>query len=208
MINKLNLASRPFRNRTLPYLISIWLLALALIGTIFGFAMLRNITAKDELVQSDINQMQAEMAQLRGEGEKVQQSLTPEQRALLVASHKLVAQKSFAWSRLLADLETVVPGSVSVSRINVQNIYDTGDRTQAELEFGVLSRNYQSVMNMIDAMNSSGVFRAELRGQDLQKTESFTYSEYTLRLIYLPRTGYTTTPSDTIASTNGQGGAR
>ena len=39
---------------------------------------------------------------------------------------------------------------------------------------------------MIDNMNNSGVFKAELRGQDLQKTERLTFTEYTLHLIYVP----------------------
>ena len=82
-----------------------------------------------------------------------------------------MANKSFGWSRLFADLESLLPGGVSVSRISVEDIYKDGDQTKADLEFNVLSRNYQSVMTMIDNMNSSGIFQAELRGQDLQKTE-------------------------------------
>ena len=106
---------------------------------------------------------------------------------MLIASHKLVASKSFGWSRLFADLEAVLPGSVSASRISVQNIFKDGDRIKAELDFSVLSRDYQSVMNMIDNMNNSGIFQAELRGQDLQKTERVTYTEYTLHIVYSPR---------------------
>ena len=79
--------------------------------------------------------METQRADLKGKEEQVQQSLTPEQRTLLIAAHKLVAQKSFGWSRLFADLEGVLPGGVSVSRIDVENIYKTGDRNQAELEF-------------------------------------------------------------------------
>ena len=128
------------------------------------------------------------MKALKEKGAKVQQSLTPEQQALLIASHKLVASKSFGWSRLFADLEAVLPGSVSASRISVQNIFKDGDRIKAELDFSVLSRDYQSVMQLIANMNNSGIFQAELRGQDLQKTERVTYTEYTLYIIYSTRT--------------------
>ena len=58
----------------------------------------------------------------------------------------------------------------------------------------VLSRDYQSVMNMIETMNSSGIFRAELRGQDLQKKEHFSYTEYSLFLLYTQSAGYSTAP--------------
>lgn len=202
MINKLNLSSRPFRNRTLPYLIALLCLAIAVSGAAISFAKLRDTTAKNELAKAEIKQMNDEANLLKGKGELVQQQLTPEQSALLISAHKLVANKSFGWSRLFADLEAVLPGSVSVSRVNVQNVFKEGDKTKAELEFAVLSRDYPSVMTMIENMNNSGIFAAELRGQDLQKNERFTYSEYTLHLIYTPRSGYSAPASD-VAQTQG-----
>ena len=206
MISKLNLSSHPFRNRTLPYLIALLLLAVASAGAVLSFAKLRDITQRNELAKSEIEQMQTELQELKGKGELVQQQLSPEQRALLIAAHKLVANKSFGWSRLFADLEKVLPGGVSASRVNVENVYKDGDRVKAELDFGVISRDYQNVMTMIANMNGSGVFQAELRGQDLQKSEYTTYTEYTLHLIYTPAFGYSTNPSDVAASTDSQGG--
>jgi Tfp pilus assembly protein PilN len=204
VITKLNLSSRPFRNRTLPYLIALFFLALAVSGAVLAFADLRNTTAENEIAKSDIERMQKDVEELKGKGELVQQQLTPDQQNLLIAAHKLVANKSFGWSRLFADLESLLPGNVSVSRIGVQEIYKDGDRTKADLEFAVLSRDYQSVVTMIDNMNNSGTFQAELRGQDLQKTETITYTEYTLRLIYTPRYGYSpAAPSDVAAQTQG-----
>lgn len=171
-------------------MLAMLLLAVAVAGAVLSFAKLSDINKRSELAKADIESMQTEVQELKGKGEKVQQQLTPEQRELLVAAHKVVANKSFGWSRLFADLEALLPGGVSVSRIAVENIYKDGDQTKAELDFSVLSRNYQSVITMIDNMNSSGVFQAELRGQDLQKTDRFTYTEYSLRLIYTPRYSY------------------
>jgi Tfp pilus assembly protein PilN len=202
VISKINLSSKPFRNRTLPYLISLLLLALAVSGAVLSFAKLKEIRDYDTLAQNDIARMETDLRELKGKGELVQQQLSPDQRSLLIASNKLVASKSFGWSRLFADLESVLPLSVSASRISVENVYKDGNRIKAELDFGVLSYNYQSVMTMIDNMNSSGVFRAELRGQDLQKSEAAVYTEYTLHLIYTPQSGYSVTPSD-VASTQG-----
>ena len=151
--------------------------------------------------------MEASVKELKVEGEKVKQQLTPEQRELLIASHKLVANKAFGWSRLFADLENVLPGNVSASRISVENIYKDGDRIKAELDLGVISRDYQSVMAMIDNMNNSGVFQAELRGQDLQKNERITFTEYTLRLLYTPSYGYAPASNSDVAS-SADGGVR
>lgn len=192
MITKLNLATKPFRNRTLPYVLALFLLAFAVAGTIISFAQLSDINYRTESAKLQIAVDEAELKKLKGEGEKVQQTLTPEQRSLLIAAHKLVANKTFGWSRLFADLEQILPGGVSVSRISIQNVYQDGDQTKAELDFGVLSRDYQNVITMIDNMNSSRIFQAELRGQDRQKTERTTYTEYSLRLIYSPN--YSTSP--------------
>ena len=207
MITKLNLASQPFRNRMPPYIIALLLLAFTVAGALLCFSSLRETTAENEIAKSQIEQMDAEVKRLKGEAEKVQRQLSPEQSTLLIAAHRLVANKTFGWSRLFADLERVLPGGVSASRISVANIYRENDRVNADLEFNVLSRDYQSVMTMIENMNSSGVFQAELRGQDLQKSERFTFTEYSLRLIYTPGYGYSTAPQTDVAQTD-QGGAQ
>ena len=207
MITKLNLASQPFRNRVMPYLVGgLMLVVGALIG-IYCLATLRDNRNKNELLATAVKERQEEIQRLKGEGEKVQQLLTPEQKMLLNASHKLVANKTFGWSRLFADLESVMPASVSASRVAVENVYQDGDRVKAELEFAVLSRDYPAVMSMIENMNNSGLFRAELRGQDLEKNERITYTEYTFRLIYTPAYGYAASPSTDVAK-NEQGGGQ
>ncbi len=186
MINKLNLSSRPFRNRTLPYLMTLLLLAFSVGGVVLCFAKLSDIRKNNELAKKDIVEIEKKLNELNSQREAVQEELTPDQRARLIGTHKLVANKSFGWSRLFSDLEQVLPGSVSASRISVENIFKDGDRIKAELNFSVLSRDYQSVAVMIDNMNNSGVFKAELRGQDRQETERLTFTEYTLHLIYAP----------------------
>lgn len=203
MINKLNLSSHPFRNRTLPYLLALLLLAFAVAGAVLSFVSLRRTTAENEIAKTEIAEMNAKLKELNNTAADIKQQLTPEEQSLMVAAHKLVANKSFGWSRLFADLESLLPGTVSVSRIVIENVYQDNQQTKAELEFAVLSRDYPGVMSMIERMNNSGIFQAELRGQDLQKTESITYTEYTLRLIYTPRSGYNNAPTD-VAQKQGE----
>jgi len=176
-------------------------LAFAVSGAVLSFASLRNTIAEKEIAQDDIIRMEEEIKVLQSKGELVQQQLTPEQQALLIAAHKLVANKTFGWSRLFADLESLLPGGVSVSRIGVENVYQENERTRAALEFAVLSRDYQSVITMIENMNGSGIFQAQLRGQDRQKTETITYTEYTLNVIYMPRYGYSPAASSDVVQT-------
>ncbi len=203
VITDLNLSTKPFRSRAFPYLLSALMLFAAIVGLVVSLAYLKQNSDNNKLLAEQNARTEAEIKQLKGEGEKVQQQLTPEQKAILTASHKLVANKTFGWSRLFADLEAVLPGGVSASRISVQNIYNEGDRPKAELEFSVLSRDYPAVMTMIDNMHNSGMFQAELRGQDLQKNERMTFTEYTLRLIYSPGYGYSSTASDVAQNLTG-----
>ncbi len=205
MIQKLNLSSIPFRNRILPWLLSLSLFALSAIGFAYFYNDYRNTKALDEVVKSGTTTMEEDLKRLKEDGEKVQQSLTLEQKQTLVAAHKLVARKDFSWSRLFSDVESLLPSGVSVSRINVQDVYKDSFGTKADLEFSVLSRDSQSVINMIDNMNASGTFQAELRGQDLQKGETITYTEFNLRLIYSPRTSVPTvqTVENSVATVNG-----
>ncbi len=207
MITDLNLSSHPFRNRITPYLLSAVVFFIALIGLLLGISRYYENKRLNDIAKNEVAQMSIEVDRLKTVGDQVQQQLTPEQREMLVASHKLVANKSFGWSRLFADLESVIPGSVSASRISVENIYRDGDRIKAELDFGVISRDYQAVMAMIGTMNSSGLFQAELRGQNLQTNQRLSYSEYTLHLIYTPAYGYSNAPQPEIAQT-GEGGGQ
>ena len=205
MITKLNLATSPFRNRVLPYLVAALLLVISAIGGVYCLARLNDNRKQNDLLARAIQERQTEIQRLKGEGEKVQQLLSPEQKAMLSASHKLVANKTFGWSRLFSDLESVLPGGVSASRIAVDNIYQDGDRVKAELELSVLSRDYPAVMSMIENMNNSGLFRAELRGQDLQKNERVTFSEYTFHIVYSPTNVYATAPTDIALNQQGGG---
>ena len=179
------------------------MLAMAVAGGLLCFSQINKAAAQNDLALSNIEQMRDEIDQLEDRGRAVQQQLTPEQQGLLVASHKLVANKTFGWSRLFADLENVLPGSVSASRIAVENVYKDGDRIKAELDFAVLSRDYQAVMTMIANMNNSGLFQAELRGQDRQQNERMVFTEYSMRLVYTPAYGYAVAQSGDIAQSGG-----
>ncbi len=183
------------------------MLLIAGIGVIACLAILKTNSDKNKELQSTIATREAEIARLKGEGEKVQQQLTPEQKAVLSASHRLVNNKQFGWSRLFADLESVLPANVSASRITVENIYTDGDKVKAVLELSVLSHDYTAVTSMIQNMQNSGRFQAELRGQDLQKNDRMVYTEYTLRLIYTPGYGPAARQTTEVAQ-NETGGIR
>lgn len=206
MINQLNLSSRPFRNRTLPWILAAVLCGVAFFGFLFLFAEYRTVNARTEAVNDSIRQLEPKIKDLKTEADAVKQSLTPEQQKTLLAAHQLVAQKRFSWSRLMADLESVMPQATSVSHVAVRDVYQSGDRMVADLEIAVLSRSYENVTAMINQMSDSGMFQAELRGQDLQKDKGGNLSEYSLIVRYLPRYGVpyetTQTPSGVETAQN------
>ena len=199
MVSRLNLSSNPFRNRTLPYLLAALLLFAALISAVYGLARYRSLSTEIASGKSTITELEDKLKTLETRGEKVRQSLSNEEKELLVAGHKIVANKEFGWSRLLFDIEKVMPRDVSASRISVENVFKTEDRVSADLEFSVISSNYSSVLRMIDRMNNSGIFRASLRSQDLQETDRLKYSEYTMLLSYRPSAGFSANPGTDVA---------
>jgi Tfp pilus assembly protein PilN len=180
------------------------LLVVGAFAGVYSLVSLNENKKENDLLAKAVAERESEIQRLKGEGEKVQQLLTPEQKTLLTAAHKLVANKKFGWSRLFADLEAVLPGSVSASRIAVENVYQDGDRIKAELELGVLSKDYGSVMRMIENMSNSGLFQAELRGQDLEQNERITYTEYTFRIIYTPYGSASAAPTTDLAQNQAQ----
>ena len=198
MITKLNLARRPFRNRKLPWILSAILLAVSFGSLIFILADLRATNQVTARINGDIQTIQPEIDALKKQRADVKQSLTPEQQRVLVAAHTLVARKQFSWSRLLADLESVVPSKVGVSQVTVRDIYQKDQQTYAELDFAVLSLDYQSVIAMIGQMNESGIFRAELREQELQKGKG-DVTEYKMLLLYKPHIGVPTRQQTDVA---------
>jgi Tfp pilus assembly protein PilN len=188
-------------------LLALFLLTISVAGALLEFSRLRTNARENETAVAQTQDLQAEITRLNGEGKKIQQQLTPDEQNLLIAANKLVANKTFVWSRLFSALESVLPDKVSASRIAVRNVYNDGAQIRAELEFAVLSWDYDSVRNMIESMNNSGLFQAELRGQDLQKTNHATYSEYTLRVVYSPNQGLAAGSATDIAQ-NTEGGAQ
>ena len=202
MTTKLNLASKPFSNRALPWAISAFVISLSLVSLIFIFRGTRQAQIQATSVQNDINALGHQEQELRAQAEAVRKSLTPEQLQTLTAAHALVDRKQFSWSRLFADLESALPGSVRVKRIAVRGVAVRDGQTLAELELAVIAKTPAIVTEMIAEMDRAGVFRAELRAQNLQRGRGESGAEYELFVVYRPRAG-APTESPALASTAG-----
>ena len=197
MPTKLNLASKPFSNRSLPWVVTTFVIFISLISLVFIVRATRHANAQAAAVQIDINTLGVQEQSLRQQAQAVKNSLTNEQLQTLKSAHTLVDRKQFSWSRLFADLEQALPGSVRVKRIAVRGVATHGDETLAELELVVVAKSPATVTEMIAEMDRAGIFHAELRSQNLQRGRGESGTEYELFVVYRPRAGAS---SDTVAS--------
>lgn len=185
----LNLASKPFNNRALPWILTAAILFVSLVGLIVVIQLTTSTRRQAATLQAEVNKLKQEEQLLLGRADAVKQSLTQGQQQTLQAAHQLVDRKSFSWSRLLADLEGALPDNVRVSRISVRGVSTQGGQTVAELELAVFSKNPTTIVDMIKSMDHDGIFHADLVSQNLQKGRGEGGTEYELSVIYRPRPG-------------------
>ena len=190
MNNSLNLASKPFSNRILPWALTALLLFVSLIGLVLVVRLTTTTRNEADRVQAEINQLKQQEQALLNVTNQVKNSLTAEQQQALPSAHQLVDRKGFSWSRLLADLEASLPDKVKVSRIAVREVNKQGDQTVAQLDLAVFAKDAGTISDMISSMHQEGIFEAEIRNQNLQKGRGEAGTEYELFVIYRSRAGY------------------
>ena len=190
MNNSLNLASKPFSNRILPWALTAMVLFVSLVGLVFVVRLTATTRSEANRVQLEINQLKQQEQALLNAAKQVENSLTAEQQQALPSAHQLVDRKAFSWSRLLADLESSLPEKVKVSRIAVREINKQGDQTIAQLDLSVFAKDAATISDMISSMHQEGIFEAEIRNQNLQKGRGEAGTEYELLVIYRSRPGY------------------
>jgi Tfp pilus assembly protein PilN len=210
MATKLNLATKPFSNRSLPWAVTIFVILISVVSLIFIVRSTSQARVQAEAVQNDVNSLSQQEQALFKQAEAVKNSLTPEQWQTLEAAHTLVDRKHFSWSRLFADLESALPGSVRVKRIAVRGVATRGDQTLAELELTVVAKTPAIVTDMIADMDRTGIFHSELRSQNLQRGRGESGAEYELYVVYRPRAGSPVagSPMASVKANASQGGTQ
>ncbi|MGI8653995.1 MAG: hypothetical protein ACR2LC_02110 [Pyrinomonadaceae bacterium] len=201
MSARLNLASIPFRNRTLPWTIAVAITCVSLLAL---FLILRESNAQNaqaDIVERDYKNLTLQADALQLQAKEVKGALSPDQLRALQDAHALVDRKHFSWSKLFADLEAVLPASVRVTRINVRDVVTLrGEQTYAELDLAVIGKNTDDVTEMISGMDRSGVFQAEPLSQNPVKERNQSGTEWTLKIYYRPRgSGAPTADADAAA---------
>ena len=187
MIARLNLASDPFRNRTLPWTIAVAVSAVSLLALVFTLAYYREERAQADAREREVLAMRSQVADLERQAVEIRQTIPPEQRKTLEAAHALVSRKGFSWSQLFSDLEQALPTSVRVQRINVREVAEVGDQTRADLELTVLGKAATDVTGMITEMNTGGTFNAIPLTENQKSGRGESGYEWVLRVSYVQR---------------------
>ena len=192
MSASLNLSSQPFRNRALPWTIAGIITAASLLVLVLLLSSSSQTNTRAAGVEREVNDLRQQISKVERRIEEIKEALTPEQLQTLEAAQGLIDRKRFSWARLFSDLEAALPGSIRVKRISVRDVAVRGDRTVADLELVVVSKNPADVTVMIGAMDREGVFKSELVEQNLRKDRNEVGTESTLRVFYQPRSGVPT----------------
>ena len=195
MIARLNLASDPFRNRTLPWTIAAFVSAVSLVALVLILASYSEARAQADADERQVQILRAQSADFERQAIEVKQTIPPEQRKTLEAAHALVSRKGFSWSQLFSDLEGALPQSVRVSRINVREVMQVGDQTRADLDLTVVGRSPSDVTGMITDMSRVGTFSAVPVSENQKSGRGESGYEWVLRVSYVQRSRRATRPA-------------
>src|SRR5580765_7653885 len=154
MSTRLNLASKPFRNRVLPWTITALVAFTSIVALLFIAQSTFKTNSAIAATQRDVTDLRKQLDTLTKQEKAVDLALTPEQKRQLKYAHGLVDRKRFSWSRLFADLEAALPGEIRVTRITVKGVGMQGDRAIADLALVVASKSPSNVTQMIEEMES------------------------------------------------------
>lgn len=190
MNNSLNLASKPFSNRIVPWALTVIILFVSLIGLLVVVQLTTTTRREAATIEAQIAQLKQREHVLLDAAKEVKQSFTPDQQQAIPAAHELVDRKAFSWSRLLVDLESTLPPNVKVSRISVRDVNRQGDQTIAQLDVALFTKNPSTMSDLLKTWQEDGVFYAEIHNQNLAKGRGEAGTEYELAVTYRARAGY------------------
>jgi hypothetical protein len=188
VIARLNLASQPFRNRTLPWAAAVAVSFFSLAALVLILSEYRRTNAEAELVERQVVALRRERDELQAQAEAIRESIPEPERRTLEAAHALVERKHFSWAQLFTDLEAALTGNVRVGSIAVRDVSRFGELTRADLDLTVVGKSSADVTAMINEMNRGGTFNAVPITENQRAGRGESGSEWTLRVSYVQRT--------------------
>ena len=183
MHNSLNLASRPFSNRVLPWALTAIVLFISLVGLVIVVRLTTVANRQAAALQVENNALKQQEKSLMEVANAARAQMSADQQRAVPSAHKLIDRKQFSWSRLLADFESELPGNVRVQRIAVRDVSTQADSTIATLDIAVFTKEPATISSMIADMHQKGIFQLVLRSQNLAKGRGEQGTEYEFDVI-------------------------
>ena len=181
----INLASEPFR-RDRPAMAAYMACTVLLAGLLFllGFLIFNERTQMRETRSSvarlneDVGKMTQEQAQLDG---ILRQPANAEvlERSLLL--NTLVERKSISWTRIFADLEGVMPGSVRLIQVRLPQI---NSHNQVSLDMTAGSQDPVPVIDFLKRLQASPLFGPATLHTSLPPTQNEPLYRYRISVDY------------------------
>jgi Tfp pilus assembly protein PilN len=188
--NSLNLASKPFSNRVLPWALTAIVLFISFVGLVIVVRLTTVANRQAATLRVENNALKQQEKSLMEAANAVRVQMSTEQQRAVPSAHKLIDRKQFSWSRLLADFEAELPNNVRVSRISVRDVNKQADSTIATLDLAVFAKDPATISSMIADMHQKGIFQLVLRSQDLAKGRGEQGTEYEFDVIYRAPSAY------------------
>src|SRR5215469_4364567 len=154
----INLATQPFR-RDRPVLVASGILSFALLG-LLGVLIYLSLTERGQLAEArhNVDVLERKIRVVAAGQQKLDAVLRrPENAEVLERSlflNALLYRKGISWTRLLADLEKVLPPNVRIIQIRPQ----VASESQVYLEMVVAAQTPGPMFEMVRDLESSQVF--------------------------------------------------
>jgi Tfp pilus assembly protein PilN len=151
----LNLASRPFRNETLPTMIVTMVALVAVTGTLaHGLVIRRLRSASASAQQREAAELEAETARLQAEARDLRPPrLSKDTLAEWAAIKDLVDRRNFSWTGLFAHLEAVLPRD-----IRLQSITPRVRRGRLGLDLEATARSTEAGLDFMRVLEAADAF--------------------------------------------------
>jgi len=154
----INLASEPFRRDRAMIVASSILAGLLVLTLGLLIVLIVNERHQKRDVREATAQAEEQLARLASEQSALEATMRKTENADVlersVFLNTLIARKAVSWTRLFADLESVMPHNVRLVAIRPQ----TDPQHQIQLEMTVGAQSVEPVVDLLKRMEASGIF--------------------------------------------------
>src|SRR5438874_8496315 len=185
----INLATQPYQDSARFYLTWLPLLVLLVASAAVSSFYAYHHFADSRSVQRQLSEKQKEVAQLDKELEDARATLDLPQnsgtRDQARFVNELFAHKSFSWTRVVSDLETVMPNGVQVQSIKPE----TGQDGQTHVLLTVAVERREDAIELVRRMESSPRFVDPVIANERTKKYSKD-NRLNVEIVYVPRRSF------------------